>query len=54
MKLINQSVEIWEQSEGEVGIYKQIEKAAMPCYKSEDSYKRFLGRFLRLEQTLLF
>ncbi len=48
MKLINQSAEIWEQPEGEVGIYKQVEKAARLCYKSEDkttddSYKRFLG-----------
>ena len=47
MKLINQSAEIWEQSEGEVGIYKQVEKAARLCYKSEDkitedSYKRFI------------
>ena len=47
MKLINQSVEIWEQPEGEVGIYKQIERAARLCYKSEDkttedSYKRFI------------
>ena len=48
MKLIQQSAEIWEQSEGEIGIYKQIEKAARLCYKSEDnttedSYKRFMG-----------
>ena len=47
MKLINQSAEIWEQSEGEVGIYKQVERAARLCYKSEnktteDSYKRFI------------
>ena len=47
MKLINQSAEIWEQPEGEVGIYKQVEKAARLCYKSEDkitedSYKRFI------------
>lgn len=48
MKLINQSVEIWQQPEGEVGIYKQVEKAARLCYKSEDkvtedSYKRFIN-----------
>ena len=48
MKLINQSAEIWKQSEGEVGIYKQVEKAARLCYKSEDkttedSYKKFIG-----------
>ena len=47
MKLIQQSAEIWQQPEGEVGIYKQVEKAARLCYKSEDkvtedSYKRFI------------
>lgn len=47
MKLIQQSAEIWEQSEGREGIYKQIEKAARLCYKSEDkitddSYKKFI------------
>ena len=47
MKLINQSAEIWEQPEGEIGIYKQVELAARLCYKSEDkvtedSYKRFI------------
>ncbi len=47
MKLIQQSAEIWEQPEGREGIYKQIEKAARLCYKSEDritddSYKRFM------------
>ena len=48
MKLINQSAEIWEQPEGEIGIYKQIERAARLCYKSEDkttedSYQRFIN-----------
>ena len=47
MKLIQQSAEIWQQSEGEVGIFKQIERAARLCYKSEDkitddSYKKFI------------
>ena len=47
MKLIQQSAELWEQPEGEIGIYKQIERAARLCYKSEDkvtedSYKRFI------------
>ena len=47
MKLINQSAEIWKQPEGEIGIYKQIERAARLCYKSEDkvtedSYQRFM------------
>lgn len=48
MKLIKQSVEIWKQPEGEIGIYKQAERAARLCYKScdkitEDSYKKFIG-----------
>jgi thymidylate synthase (FAD) len=47
MKLIQQSADIWEQPEGEVGIYKQVERAARLCYMStdkitEDSYKRFI------------
>lgn len=48
MKLINQTAEIWQQPEGEIGIYKQVEKAARLCYKSEDkttedSYRKFIG-----------
>ncbi len=48
MNLIQQSAEIWQQPAGEIGIYKQIEKAARLCYKSEDkttedSYKRFMN-----------
>lgn len=48
MKLIDQSVELWEQPEGEIGIYKQIERAARLCYKSEDkttdnSYTQFIS-----------
>lgn len=48
MKLIQQSAEIWQQPEGEVGIYQAIERAARLCYKSEDkvtedSYKRFIN-----------
>lgn len=48
MKLIQQSAELWEQPEGEIGIYKQVEKSARLCYKSEDkvtedSYKRFIN-----------
>ncbi len=47
MKVIDQLAEIWQQPEGEVGIYKQVEKAARLCYKSEDnitedSYKKFI------------
>ena len=48
MKLIQQSAEIWKQPDGLEGIYKQVERAARLCYKSEDnttedSYKRFMG-----------
>ena len=48
MKLIQQSAEIWQQPEDEVGIYKQVERAARLCYKSEnkvteDSYQRFIN-----------
>jgi thymidylate synthase (FAD) len=47
MKLINQSADIWKQPEGEIGIYKQIERAARLCYMSadkitDDSYKKFI------------
>lgn len=47
MRLIKPSFEIWEQSPGEIGIYKQIERAGRVCYKSEDrltedSYVRFV------------
>lgn len=48
MKLIQQSAELWEQPKDKVGIYKQVERAARLCYKSEDkvtedSYKRFIN-----------
>lgn len=48
MQLIHQSVELIPQEEGLVGMYKQIEKAARLCYKSEDkitngSYKKFIN-----------
>lgn len=47
MKLINQSAEIWQQEPNEIGIYKQIEKAARLCYRSgdkitDDSYRHFI------------
>lgn len=47
MKLIGQSADIWKQEEGIIGVYKQVEKAARLCYKSEDkttedSYKNFI------------
>lgn len=48
MKLIQQSAEIWKQGEGLEGVYKQVERAARLCYKSEDkigedSYQKFLA-----------
>lgn len=48
MKLINQSFEIIEQPNTEIGLFKHIEKACRICYKSEDkitdtSYQRFLA-----------
>lgn len=54
MKLINQSAEIWEQPEGLEGVYKQVEKAARLCYKSEDkitddSYKKFIDMLEKRE-----
>lgn len=47
MRLIKSSVEILHQAPGIEGVYKQVEKAARTCYKSEDkitddSYKKFL------------
>ena len=51
MKLIKPSFLIWEQEPGLEGIYKQIEKAAKVCYKSEgniteDSAKPFIDNVL--------
>lgn len=52
MRLIKPSFEIWEQSAGLEGIYKQIERAGRVCYKSEDkitedSAKSFVDRMIR-------
>lgn len=52
MKLIRPSFEIWEQSPGLEGIYKQIERAGRVCYKSEDkitedSAKPFVDRMIK-------
>ena len=52
MKLIKQSFEIWNQSAGLEGVYKQIEKAGRVCYKSEDkitedSAKPFVDRMVK-------
>lgn len=52
MKLIKPSFEIWEQSVGLEGVYKQIERVGRVCYKSEDkitedSAKPFVDRMIR-------
>lgn len=52
MKLIKPSFEIWEQSVGLEGVYKQIEKVGRVCYKSEDkitedSAKPFVDRMIK-------
>lgn len=51
MRLIKPSFEIWEQSAGLEGIYKQIEHVGRVCYKSEDkitedSAKPFVDRMI--------
>ena len=51
MKITEPKVEIWEQSKGIEGIYKQIERAGRVCYKSEDhttedSAKPFVERMI--------
>lgn len=52
MKLIKPSFEIWEQSEGLNGIYRQIERAGRICYRSEDkitedSAESFVDRMIK-------
>lgn len=52
MKLCKPLFEIWEQSAGLEGIYKQIEKVGRVCYKSEDkitedSAKPFVDRMVK-------
>ena len=52
MKLIKPYFEIWEQSAGLEGVYKQIEKVGRVCYKSEDkitedSTKPFVDRMIK-------
>lgn len=52
MNLIKPSFEIWEQSVGLEGVYKQIEKVGRVCYKSEDkitesSAKPFVDRMIK-------
>lgn len=56
MKLIKPSYEILPQPEGLGGVYKQIERAARVCYKSEgkiteDSYKGFVERMINSGHT---
>jgi thymidylate synthase (FAD) len=52
MKLCKPLFEIWEQSAGLEGVYKQIEKVGRVCYKSEDkitedSAKLFVDRMIK-------
>ena len=52
MKLCKPLFEIWEQSTGLEGVYKQIEKVSRVCYKSEDkitedSAKPFVDRMIK-------
>lgn len=52
MKLCKPSFEIWEQSAGLEGVYKQIERVGRVCYKSEDkitedSAKPFVDRMIK-------
>lgn len=52
MKLIKPSFEIWNQSAGLEGVYKQIERVGRTCYKSEDkitedSAKEFVDRMIK-------
>ena len=52
MKLVKPSFEIWNQSAGLEGIYKQIERVGRVCYKSEDkitedSAKPFVDRMIK-------
>lgn len=52
MKLIKPYFEIWKQSAGLEGVYKQIEKVGRVCYKSddkitEDSAKPFVDRMVK-------
>jgi thymidylate synthase (FAD) len=58
MKLIKPSVEIIHQESNLEGIYKQIEKAARVCYKSEDkitedSAEKFVERMINSKHTAM-
>lgn len=52
MRLIKSSYEVWQQSPGLEGVYKQIERVGRVCYKSEDkitedSAKPFVDRMIK-------
>ncbi len=52
MRIVKPSFEIWEQSAGLEGVYKQIERVGRVCYKSEDkitegSAKPFVDRMIK-------
>lgn len=52
MRIVKPNFEIWEQSAGLEGVYKQIEKIGRVCYKSEDkitedSAKGFVDRMIK-------
>ena len=52
MRIVKPNFEIWEQSVGLEGVYKQIEKVGRVCYKSEDkitesSAKPFVDRMIK-------
>ena len=58
MKLTESSVEYLPQEEGLQGIYKQIERCARTCYKSEDkitedSAKGFVDRMIESHHTAM-
>ena len=52
MRIVKPNFEIWEQSAGLEGVYKQIERVGRVCYKSEDkitedSAKPFVDRMIK-------
>ena len=58
MQFIQPKVEIIPQSEGLIGVYKQIEIAGRTCYKSEDkitndSCKEFVQRMMNSGHTAM-
>lgn len=58
MRLIESSVEYLPQEEGLQGVYKQIERCARTCYKSEDritenSAKGFVDRMIKSHHSAM-